>query len=126
MERIPILKMGDILLVTIQVGLHDRSAMILQDDLANAIVEHRARGVLMDISSLEVVDSFAGRMLADIAAMSRMLGAEAVLVGMQPPVAITMVELGLSLPGLRTALNAEAGFALLRALIAGREQQVEQ
>ena len=115
MERIPILKMGDFLLVTIQVDMQDRSAMALQDDLTQMIVKARARGVLIDISTLELVDSFIGRMLGNIAAMSRVLDAETVVVGMQPAVAITLVELGLSLPGVRTALNVERGMALLQA-----------
>jgi rsbT antagonist protein RsbS len=115
MERIPILKMGRTLLVTIQVDMHDRLALALQDDLTARIVKDGARGVLIDISSLEVVDSFIGRVLANIAAMSRVLDAETVVVGMQPAVAITLVELGLSLPGVRTALNVERGMELLRA-----------
>jgi rsbT antagonist protein RsbS len=113
-ERIPILKMGAYLLVTIQVDMHDRLAMTLQDDLTNRIVSDRAKAVLIDISALEMVDSFIGRMLANIAAMSRVLDAETVVVGMQPAVAITLVELGLSLKGVRTALNVERGMALLR------------
>jgi len=112
-ERIPILKMGDLLLVTIQVDMHDRIAMRLQDDLTQRIVEDHARGVLIDISSLEIVDSFIGRMLANIAAMSRVLDADTVVVGMRPAVAITLVELGLSLPDVRTALNVEQGMRLL-------------
>ena len=115
MERIPILKMGDLLLVTIQVDMHDRLAMTLQDDLTGMISRSGARGVLIDISSLDMVDSFIGRMLANIAAMARVLDADTVVVGMQPSVAITLVELGLSLPGVRTALNVEKGMALLRA-----------
>ncbi len=115
MEKIPILRMGDYLLVTIQVDMHDRLAMALQDDLTQRISETSARGVLIDISSLEMVDSFIGRMLANIAAMSRVLDAETVVVGMQPAVAITLVELGLSLPGIRTALNVDAGMELLRS-----------
>ena len=118
MERIPILKMGDFLLVTIQVDMHDRLAMTLQDDLTSRIVSARAKGVLIDISALEMVDSFMGRMLGNIAAMSRILDAQTVVVGMRPAVAITLVELGLSLPGIRTALNVDAGLALLRAGIA--------
>ena len=115
MERIPILKMGDYLLVTIQVDMHDRLAMTLQDDLTSKIVNARAKGVLIDISALEIVDSFMGRMLADIAAMSRVLDAETVVVGMRPAVAITLVELGLDLAGVRTALNVEKGMALLQS-----------
>ena len=120
MERIPILKMGRLLLVTIQVDMHDRLAMTLQDDLTSRIVEARAKGVLIDISALEIVDSFIGRMLADIAAMSRVLDAETVVVGMRPAVAITLVELGLSLTGVRTALNVERGMDLLRDRIRER------
>ena len=120
MEHIPVLKMGEYLLVTIQVDMHDRLAMTLQDDLTARIVSARARGVLIDISALEMVDSFIGRMLGDIAAMSRVLDAETVVVGMRPAVAITLVELGLSLSGVRTALNIERGMELLRTLIAGK------
>lgn len=116
MERIPILKMGRFLLVSIQVDMDDRTAMNLQDDLTNQIVRHRAKGVLIDISALDVVDSFIGRMLANTAAMARILDAETVVVGMQPSVAITLVELGLSLSGVRSALNVERGVALLRDL----------
>jgi rsbT antagonist protein RsbS len=119
-ERIPILKMGGYLLVTIQVDMHDRLAMTLQDDLTSRIVETHAKGVLIDISALEIVDSFIGRMLADIAAMSRVLDAETVVVGMRPAVAITLVELGLSLTGVRTALNVERGMDLLRDRIRER------
>ena len=114
MDRIPILKMGDCLLVTIQVDMHDELAMSLQEDLTAQIARHASRGALIDISSLEIVDSFIGRMLANIAAMSRVLDAQTVLTGMQPAVAITLVELGMSLPGIRTALNVERGMALLR------------
>jgi rsbT antagonist protein RsbS len=114
MERIPVLKMGRFLLVTIQVDMHDQLAMNLQDDLTQRIVTHRARGVLIDISSLDVVDSFIGRMISNIAAMSKVLDAETVVVGMQPAVAITLVELGLTLTGVRTALNVERGMDLLR------------
>jgi rsbT antagonist protein RsbS len=122
LEKIPILKMGDFLLVTIQVDMHDRLAMTLQDDLTRTISETGARGVLIDISTLEIVDSFIGRMLSNIAAMSRVLDAETVVVGMQPAVAITLVELGLSLPGVRTALNVDAGMDLLRSsVVATRE-----
>src|SRR5271166_1090153 len=113
MERIPILRMGPFLLITIQVDMHDKLAMQLQDDVAQRISEWGSAGVLIDISSLEIVDSFIGRMLANIAAMSRVLGAETVVVGMQPAVAITLVELGMSLPGVRTALNVESGMELL-------------
>ncbi|HZA97541.1 MAG TPA: STAS domain-containing protein [Gemmatimonadales bacterium] len=115
MERIPILKMGDFLLVTIQVDMHDRLALTLQEDLTARISATSARGVLIDISSLEIVDSFIGRMFANIAAMARVLDAVTVVVGMQPAVAITLVELGLSLTGVRTALNVERGMALLRS-----------
>ncbi|PYR88122.1 MAG: anti-anti-sigma factor [Acidobacteria bacterium] len=118
MERIPILKMGEYLLVTIQVDMHDRVAMTLQDDLTARIVSAHAKGVLIDISALEIVDSFIGRMLGDLAAMSRVLAAETVVVGMRPAVAITLVELGLSLTGVRTALNVERGMELLRRRIA--------
>jgi rsbT antagonist protein RsbS len=114
-SRIPILKLGHLLLVTIQVDMHDRMAIALQDDLTRRIVETSARGVLIDISGLELVDSFIGRMLADIAAMARVLDAETVVVGMRPAVAITLVELGLSLPGVRTALTVERGMTLLPA-----------
>lgn len=114
MDRIPILRMADFLLVTIQVDMHDRLALALQDDLTSRISETGARGVLIDISSLETVDSFIGRMLGNIASMSRVMDAETVVVGMQPEVAITLVELGLALPGVRTALNVERGMDLLR------------
>jgi rsbT antagonist protein RsbS len=121
-ERIPILKMGEFLLVTIQVDMHDRLAMTLQDELTNQIVKQQARGVLIDISTLEMVDSFIGRMLGSIASMARLLDADTVLVGMQPSVAITLVELGLSLEGIRTALDVEKGMAVLqKAVAAGRE-----
>ena len=113
MEKIPILRMGSFLLVTIQVDMHDRLAVQLQDDLTQNISDHDATGVLIDISSLEIVDSFIGRMLANIAAMARVLDAETVVVGMQPAVAITLVELGMSLSGVRTALNVESGMELL-------------
>ena len=118
MERIPILRMGELLLVTIQVDMHDRLAIALQEDLTAKISDTGAKGVLIDISSLEIVDSFIGRMLANIASMSRVLGAKTVVVGMQPAVAITLVELGMSLPGVSTALNVERGMKLLRASIA--------
>jgi rsbT antagonist protein RsbS len=119
LDRIPILKMGEFLLVSIQVDMHDRLAMTLQDDLTARIVETRARGVLIDISSLDVVDSFIGRMLAHVASMSRILDAQTVVVGMRPAVAITLVELGLSLEGVLTALNVEKGMDLLRTRLAG-------
>ncbi|HEU5413097.1 MAG TPA: STAS domain-containing protein [Candidatus Angelobacter sp.] len=116
MERIPILRMGSFLLVTIQVDMHDRLALQLQDDLTQRIAEWGSTGVLIDISTLEIVDSFIGRMLANIAAMARVLDAETVVVGMQPAVAITLVELGMSLSGVRTALNVESGMELLYEL----------
>ena len=118
MERIPILKMGPFLLVSIQVDMHDRLALTLQDDLTERIVRDRARGVLIDISALEVVDSFIGRMLGNIAGMSRVLDAETVVVGMRPAVAITLVELGMSLSGVRTALNVERAMEMLQAAVA--------
>lgn len=114
MDRIPILKMGNCLLVTIQVDMHDSLAMALQEDLTERIAATRARGVLIDISSLEIVDSFIGRMLDQIAAMSRVLDAETVVVGMRPAVAITLVELGLAMKGVRTALNVERGMEMIR------------
>jgi len=117
-ERIPILKMNEFLLVSIQVDMHDRLAMTLQDDLTDRIVRDRARGVLIDISSLEIVDSFIGRMIGNIAAMSRVLDAETVVVGMRPAVAIKLVELGLALPGVRTSLNVDKGMELLRSSLA--------
>ena len=123
MERIPILKMGDYLLVTIQVDMHDRLAMTLQDDLTGRIVKHQSKAVLIDISSLEMVDSFIGRMLANIAAMSRILDAETVVVGMRPAVAITLVELGMPLKGVRTALDVEKGMALLQASLSARDRE---
>ena len=113
MDRIPILKVGGNLLVTIQVDLDDRVALALQDDLTERIVETQAHGVLIDISALEIVDSFIGRMLAAISGVARVLDATTVVVGMQPAVAITLVELGLSLEGVLTALNVERGMRLL-------------
>lgn len=115
MERIPILRMGPFLLVTIQVDLHDRLVVTLQNDLTEQISRTGARGVLIDISALDMVDSFMGRMIANIAGMSRILDAETVVVGMRPAVAITLVELGLALPGVRTALDVEKGMEMLRA-----------
>src|ERR1700743_1282206 len=114
MDRIPILRMGEFLLVTIQVDMHDQLAVVLQDDLPAAIERHGARGVLIDISGLEMVDSFIGRMISDISGMARILDAKTVVVGMQPAVAITLVELGLSLTGVATALNVERGMEHLR------------
>jgi rsbT antagonist protein RsbS len=116
-ERIPILKMGEFLLVTIQVDMHDRLALTLQDDLTEQIVKHKAKGVLIDISTLEMVDSFIGRMLGSIAGMARLLDAETVVVGMQPSVAITLVELGLSMQGIRTALDVEKGMTALKVAV---------
>jgi rsbT antagonist protein RsbS len=126
MEQIPILKIGDCLLVSIQVDMHDRLAIALQDDLTSKIVVSRARGVMIDISALEVVDSFIGRMLNNIAATSRVLDAVTVVVGMQPAVAITLVELGLALTGVRTALNVDKGLALIRRLIDGEEGELDR
>jgi rsbT antagonist protein RsbS len=123
LENIPILRMGDFLLVTIQVDMHDRLVMTLQDDLTHAISRTGARGVLIDISTLEMVDSFIGRMLANIAAMSRVLDAQTVVVGMQPAVAITLVELGLPLPGIRTALNVDSGMEFLRGAMSANDRR---
>lgn len=114
MERIPILRLADCLIVTIQVDMHDRLAIALQDDLTERIVKESAKGVLIDISALDVVDSFIGRMISNTAAMAMVLDAQTVVVGMQPSVAITLVELGLTLTGVRTALNVEKGMALLK------------
>lgn len=119
MDRIPILRMGEFLLVTIQVDMHDQLALRLQDDLTHAIQMKGAKGVLIDISSLEMVDSFMGRMLSDISGMARILDAKTVVVGMQPAVAITLVELGLTLAGVATALNVEFGMRLLRRSLSG-------
>jgi rsbT antagonist protein RsbS len=118
-ERIPILKMGHVLLVSIQVDMHDKLALQLQDDLTTRIADTGAQGVLIDISALEMVDSFIGRMLGNIAAMSSVLDARTVVVGMRPAVAITLVELGMSLPGVRTALDVEKGMELLSATVGG-------
>jgi rsbT antagonist protein RsbS len=117
-ERIPILRIGDFLLATIQVDMHDQLALQLQDDLTSSIQRHAAKGVLIDISALEMVDSFIGRMISDISNMGSILGARTVLVGMQPAVAITLVELGLALPNVSTALNVDRGLAKLRAQLA--------
>jgi rsbT antagonist protein RsbS len=116
-ERIPILKMGNFLLITIQVDMHDKLALTLQNDLTEQIVRFKSKGILIDISALEIVDSFIGRMLGIIASMSRLLDAETVVVGMQPAVAITLVELGLSMKGIRTALNVEKGMTVLRTTL---------
>jgi rsbT antagonist protein RsbS len=124
-DRIPILKMRDLLLVTIQVDMHDRLAMQLQDELTTRISETGARGVLIDISSLDIVDSFIGRMISNIAGMARVLDAQTVVVGMQPAVAITLVELGLTLPGVRTALNVDKGMALLEAAEPTSEDEMD-
>jgi len=125
MDRIPILRMGDFLLVTIQVDMYDQLAMTLQDDLTSTINKTEAKGVLIDISSLEMVDSFIGRMLANISSMARVLDAQTVVVGMQPAVAITLVELGMSLAGVKTALNVEKGMNLLRSSIGTESAEVE-
>ena len=125
MDRIPILKMGEFLLVTIQVDMHDRLALTLQDDLTGQIVKHNTKGVLIDISTLEMVDSFIGRMLGTIASMARLLDADTVVVGMQPSVAITLVELGLSLRGIRTALDVEKGMVVLQTALRERGDRVE-
>jgi rsbT antagonist protein RsbS len=122
MERIPILKMGRFLLVTIQVDMHDRLAMTLQEDLTARIVKDHAQGVLLDISSLEIVDSFIGRMIGQIAGVSRVLDAKTVVVGMRPAVAITLVELGMTLDGVSTALNVDIGMAMLTASLADKDQ----
>lgn len=122
MEKIPILKMGPFLLVSIQVDMHDRLALSLQEDLMGRIVKERAKGVLIDISTLEMVDSFIGRMLGTIASMARMLDAFTIVVGMRPAVAITMVELGLSLSGVRTALSVEQGMGILHSLVDREEK----
>ena len=120
MEQIPILRMGKFLLVTVQVDMHDRLALTLQDDLTARIVKDHAHGVLIDISSLEIVDSFIGRMIGNIASMARVLDADTVVVGMRPAVAITLVELGLSLPGVRTALNVDKGVEMLEGAMEQR------
>jgi rsbT antagonist protein RsbS len=112
-ERVPVLQIGDVLLVSIQTDLDDQAVLNLQDDLAARVVDAQARGVVIDITAVDIVDSFVGRMLATIASISRMLDAETVVVGMRPAVAITLVELGLSLGGVRTALTLEKGLRLL-------------
>jgi len=123
MERIPILKMGDFLLVTIQVDLYDQLAENLESDLVNAVKKHNSKGVLIDISSVSIIDSFMGRILGNIGVMSRIMGAQSVIVGMQPAVAMTLVELGLTLTGVATALNVEKGMELLRSKILLSEGQ---
>ena len=122
MDRIPILKLGGALIVTIQVDMHDRLALALEEDLSAMIVRTGARGVLIEISALEIVDSFIGRMLMSIAAVSRVLDAETVVAGMRPAVAITLVELGLELTGIKTALNVERGMALIRSCLAEQDE----
>ncbi len=122
MERIPILRMGQVLLVTIQVDMYDHLALTLQEDLTSRIVSTNAHGVLIDISAVEMVDSFMGRMLANIASMARILDATTLIVGMQPAVAITLVELGMSLPGIQTALNVELGMEMLKASMNERNE----
>jgi rsbT antagonist protein RsbS len=126
MEHIPILRMGDFLLITVQVDMHDRLAMTLQEDLTARIVAAGTRGVLIDISALDVVDSFIGRMLGNIASISRILDAQTVVTGMRPAVAITLVELGLSLPGIRTALTVERGMEILRKQIDAERFEAEE
>jgi rsbT antagonist protein RsbS len=119
MDKIPILKMGDFLIVTIQLEMYDRLAMNLENDLINSVAKYNAKGVLIDISTLTIVDSFMGRILGNIASMTKVLDAETVVVGMQPAVAITLVELGLPLKGIHTALNVEKGMKLLQEKILG-------
>lgn len=126
MERIPILKMGHLLLVTIQVDMYDRLALNLEDDLIQMVQKNESRGVLIDISAVSIVDSFMGRILGNIATMSRIMDAETVVVGMQPAVAITLVELGLPLTGVHTALNVEKGMALLQKKITGDRLDMEE
>ncbi|EJF11688.1 MULTISPECIES: STAS domain-containing protein [Pontibacter] len=126
MERIPILKMGPFLLVTIQIDLYDRLALTLENDLINMVSQTGARGVLIDISAVSIVDSFMGRILGNIASMSRIMDAETVVVGMQPAVAITLVELGLTLQGVHTALNVEKGMELLNTKLIGNLEQDEE
>lgn len=126
MDRIPILRMGEFLLVTIQVDMQDQLAMRLQDDLTRAIEKKGAKGVLIDVSALEMVDSFIGRMIAEISGMAGLLDAKTVLVGLQPAVAITLVELGLTLPGVATALNVERGMQLLRRALSESDADANQ
>lgn len=127
MDRIPILRMGDLLLITIQIDMHDQIALALQDDLTTQIERTNAKGVLIDISSLEMVDSFIGRMISNISSMASVLDARTVVVGMQPAVAITLVELGLSLKGVLTALNVERGMALLnKGSLSNRDYQLDK
>lgn len=126
MDRIPILKLGQALLVTVQVDMHDRLAVALEEDLSSKIVGTGARGVLIDISGLEIVDSFMGRMLDNIAAVARLLDADTVVVGMRPAVAITLVELGLSLTGVKTALNVERGMEMISRRTGVEEQSADQ
>jgi rsbT antagonist protein RsbS len=123
MDRIPILQVGDCLLVSIQIDMHDRLALALQDDLTSKIVQTQARGVMIDISALTFVDSFLGRMLNNVAAMARVLDAVTVVVGMQPAVAITLVELGLTLSGIKTALNVDKGLALIRQVLHDQDSE---
>jgi rsbT antagonist protein RsbS len=123
MDRIPILQVGDCLLVSIQIDMHDRLALALQDDLTSKIVQTQARGVMIDISALAFVDSFLGRMLNNVAAMARVLDAVTVVVGMQPAVAITLVELGLTLSGIKTALNVDKGLALIRQVLHDQDSE---
>ncbi len=125
MDRIPILKVHHALLVSIQVDMHDRMALALEEDLSNLIVKHRSRGVLIDISGLDIVDSFIGRMLNNIARVSAMLDARTVVTGMRPAVAITLVELGMNLEGVLTALNVERGIALLTAPLSGDGERID-
>jgi rsbT antagonist protein RsbS len=124
-DRVPILKLGDLLLVSIQIDLDDHTAVALQDDLAERIVATGARGVLIDISAMEIVDSFIGRMLSTMASMARVLDAQTVVVGMRPAVAITLVELGLSLGGVRTALDVDRGMRILNEDIANNANRLD-
>ena len=121
MARVPIVRVGDTLIATVLEDLHDRDALLLQEDIGAALERTGAKGVLLDLSIVELIDSFLGRLLNDVASATRLLGAQAVILGMQPQVAMTLVELGLELKGVRTALTAEKGMALLRRLIEGEE-----